>query len=108
MRKLSNKLLGISNVQYLAVSLNQGVEKKQMKKLPLIAAGSILAIISSAVYAYSVIDQYDHGSTVQIDLRCDSGSKKIITYYKKTGEYCTPLMSCSSSQSKVARWACNE
>ena len=79
----------------------------EMKKVSLIVSAVALIAVATATYAYSVIDSHDHGATVQYDIRCDNGSKKIITYYKKTGEYCTPLLSCSSSQSKVAGWACN-
>lgn len=78
-----------------------------MKKISLFGIGIAMAGVVTAAYAYSVVDSYDHGATVQYDILCDSGSKRVITYYKKTGEYCTPSMSCNINQSKVARWACS-
>lgn len=73
------------------------------------ACGAILAVsISATAYAYSVVGEYNHGSTVQVELKCDSGSKARVTYYKNSREYCTASLSCSSSLPKAARWACGE
>lgn len=80
-----------------------------MNKVSKWALGILLAAgTAHAAYAYSVIGRYDHGTTVQVELRCDSGSKSRVTYYKKTGKYCTSAMSCDASLAKAARWACGE
>ncbi len=81
-----------------------------MKKTTKLVAVTVIAAMgfATSAYAYSVVGKYDHGATVQVELKCNSGSKARITYYKKSGDYCTAAMSCSSSMSKAARWACSE
>jgi hypothetical protein len=83
----------------------------EMKKFRIAAIvfviGALLATAATAL-AYEVISRSDHGETVQVNLRCNSGSKAIITYYKNSGEYCTRMLTCDGSMDKVARWACNE
>ena len=80
---------------------------KRTTKLVALTAIAAASFATSA-YAYSVVDKYDHGSTVQVELKCNSGSKARVTYYKNTGKYCTAAMSCSTSMDKAARWACSE
>lgn len=80
---------------------------KKTIKLATITAIAAAGFATSA-YAYSVVDKYDHGSTVQVELKCNSGNKARVTYYKNTGKYCTAAMSCSTSMDKAARWACSE
>jgi len=63
---------------------------------------------ASIAYAFSVTGEYDHGSTIQYELRCDSGNSARVTYYKSSGEYCTSLGSCANNLSRAARWACGE
>jgi len=79
---------------------------KNIKRVFLVMAAIVIS--GTTAFAYSVSSQSDHGSTVQVNLTCDNGSKKHITYNKSTGDYCTPALSCNSNMSKVARWACSE
>ena len=75
------------------------------KRVFLMAA--VLLSASSAL-AYTVVGRYDHGSEVQIDLKCNNGHKEILTYHKKSGNYCTVLMTCEPNMDKVAKQACGE
>ena len=100
----TSKKRTVSMVSDVKTTKQEIIEMKNKVLASMVFGVAVFSVTN--VMAVSIIDKYDHGSTVQIDIRCDNGSKDIITYYKSSGEYCTGLMSCDSDWQKVARWAC--
>ena len=46
------------------------------------------------------------GEQKQIVIRCPNGVERGYSYFPKTGNYCTPLMTCNSSEAWIHRAIC--